>query len=58
MVGAINTAAALGSFVSTVGFGYLVERFGSYDLPFVSMACLLLFGSWLWTSVDPADVFN
>jgi len=54
-VGVMNTAAQVGSFASSVAFGYLVSRFGSYDLPFVPMAVLLLIGAWLWFKVDPTQ---
>jgi ACS family glucarate transporter-like MFS transporter len=55
VVGAMNTAAQVGSVVSTGMFGYLVDRYGNYDLPFVPMAALLLTGAWLWLKVDPAE---
>ena len=41
VVGAMNTAAQIGSLVSSVAFGFLVDRYGSYDLPFIPMAALL-----------------
>ena len=53
MVGAMNTASQIGSFGSSVVFGYLVSRFGSYDLPFIPMAAFLLIGCCLWLEVDP-----
>ena len=54
VVGAMNTAAQLGSLVSSVAFGFLVDRYGSYDLPFIPMAALLLIGAWLWLKIDPS----
>ena len=54
VVGAMNTAAQVGSFVSALVFGYLVDRYGSYNLPFIPMTALLLIGAWLWLKVDPA----
>jgi len=39
--------------LSLLLFGYLVDRYGSYDLPFVPMAALLLIGAWFWVKVDP-----
>ena len=54
--GAMNTAAQAGSFVSSLAFGYLVERYGSYNVPFIPMAALLLFGAWLWLKIDPTRV--
>jgi ACS family glucarate transporter-like MFS transporter len=55
VVGAMNTAAQIGSLVSTGVFGYLVGRYGNYDLPFVPMAALLITGAWLWMKVDAAE---
>jgi ACS family glucarate transporter-like MFS transporter len=55
MVGAMNTASQIGSFLSALVFGYIVDVYGSYDLPFVPMAALLLAGAWLWLKVDPAQ---
>jgi MFS transporter, ACS family, glucarate transporter len=55
MVGAMNTASQIGSFLSSLVFGYIVGRSGSYDLPFIPMAALLLTGAWLWLQVDPAQ---
>jgi predicted MFS family arabinose efflux permease len=54
MVGAMNTAAQIGSFVSSLLFGYIVERYSSYNAPFIPMAGLLLIGAALWTRVNPA----
>lgn len=55
MVGAMNTAAQVGAFVSSLSFGYLVERYASYNLPFIPMALLLLSGAALWLKIDPAN---
>jgi MFS transporter, ACS family, glucarate transporter len=52
VVGAMNTAGQIGSFVSSLAFGYLVERYGSYNAPFIPMAALLAIGAWLWLKVD------
>jgi hypothetical protein len=38
-----------------VVFGYLVDRYGSYNLPFIPMAALLFIGAWLWLKVDPRE---
>jgi MFS transporter, ACS family, glucarate transporter len=54
VVGAMNTAAQIGSLVSSVAFGFLVDRYGSYNLPFIPMAALLLLGAWLWLKIDPS----
>jgi MFS transporter, ACS family, glucarate transporter len=53
VVGAMNTAAQVGSFVGSLAFGYLVDRSGSYTVPFFPMAAFLLIGAWLWLKVDP-----
>ena len=52
LVGLMNTAAATGGLVSSVAYGYIVERYDSYDAPFVPMATLLLFGALLWLRID------
>ena len=53
VVGAMNTASQIGSFASSLAFGYLVERSGNYRLPFLPMAVLLGIGALLWLRVDP-----
>jgi predicted MFS family arabinose efflux permease len=53
VVAAMNTAAQIGSLVSSVAFGFLVDRYGSYDLPFIPMAVLLVIGAWLWLKINP-----
>jgi ACS family glucarate transporter-like MFS transporter len=55
MAGAMNTAAQIGSFLSSLAFGYLVAHYGSYNVPFIPMAALLLLGSWLWLKIDPTQ---
>jgi len=52
MVGLMNTSAQVGGLLSTVAYGYLVDRFRSYDAPFVPMAALLLVGAILWFKID------
>ena len=51
-VGLMNTSAQVGGLISTVAYGYIVERFGSYDAPFVPMAILLFIGALLWFRID------
>ena len=48
----MNTSAQVGGLVSTVAYGYIVDRFCSYDAPFVPMAALLLLGAILWFKID------
>ena len=52
MVGLMNTAAQVGGLLSSVAFGYIVERYDSFDAPFVPMAALLFIGAILWLKVD------
>jgi MFS transporter, ACS family, glucarate transporter len=53
IVGAMNTSAQVGAFASSVTFGYLVDRYANYNLPFIPMALLLLMGAALWFKIDP-----
>jgi predicted MFS family arabinose efflux permease len=48
----MNTTAQLGAFLGSVAYGYIVERFHSYDAPFVPMAAILLSGALLWFKID------
>lgn len=52
VTGFMNTAAQVGGAVSSVSFGYLVERLGSYTLPLIPMAALLATGAFLWLRFD------
>jgi MFS transporter, ACS family, glucarate transporter len=52
IIGLMNTAAQVGGLLSSVAYGYIVERFGSYDAPFVPMAALLFLGAMLWFRID------
>lgn len=55
MVGLMNTSAAVGGLISSIAYGYIVERFGSYDAPFVPMAVALFVGTLLWFKVDASQ---
>jgi ACS family glucarate transporter-like MFS transporter len=52
MVGLMNTSAQLGALLSSIVYCYIVERFHSYDAPFVPMATLLFIGALLWFRID------
>jgi predicted MFS family arabinose efflux permease len=52
MVGLMNTTAQAGGFAGSVLYGYIVNRTGSYNAPFIPMAVLLLIGAALWLRVD------
>ena len=55
MVGLMNTVAQVGGLVGSVLYGYIVDRSGSYDAPFIPMAVLLLVGAVLWVKVDASQ---
>ena len=52
VVGLMNTSGQVGGLICTLSYGYIVERFGTYEAPFVPMAALLLIGSLLWFKID------
>ncbi len=58
MVGLMNTVAQVGGLVGSVLYGYIVERSGSYDAPFIPMAVMLLIGAVLWVKVDASQVLG
>ena len=51
--GAMNTAGQLGSFLSAVVFGYLVEWLGSYDRALMPLAGMLAAGGIAFAMIDP-----
>jgi ACS family glucarate transporter-like MFS transporter len=53
VTGFMNTAAQVGGWISTISYGYLVERLGSYNLPLIPMAALLATGALLWLRFHP-----
>lgn len=50
--GAMNMAGQIGSFVSSVAFGYLV-KLGSYNVALVPLAAMTALGAILFFGVDP-----
>jgi len=52
IIGLMNTSAQVGGLLSSVAYGYIVERFANYDAPFVPMAALLFLGAMLWFRID------
>ena len=52
--GAMNTAGQLGSLISSVSFGYLVEWTGSYDRALMPLAVALIVSGCMFASIDPA----
>jgi predicted MFS family arabinose efflux permease len=55
VTGLMNTASQAGGLLSTVTYGYIVDRFHSYDAPFVPMAAVLFLGAALWLKIDAAE---
>jgi predicted MFS family arabinose efflux permease len=55
MVGLMNTSSQVGGLLGSVLYGYIVERFASYDAPFVPMAALLFLGALLWLKIDASQ---
>ena len=55
MVGLMNMVAQIGGLVGSVLYGYIVDRSGSYDAPFVPMAVVLCIGAALWLMVDASE---
>ena len=53
MTGAMNMAGQLGSFLSSVTFGYLVAWFGTYNAVLPPMAAMLVVSAALWLKIDP-----
>jgi predicted MFS family arabinose efflux permease len=52
VLGFANTAAQVGAFASSVTFGYMVQRYGSYNAPLIPMVVMLIIGVLLWSRVD------
>jgi MFS transporter, ACS family, glucarate transporter len=58
VVGLMNTSAQVGGFVSSIAYGYIVDRFKSYDAPFVPMALALFLGVLFWCRVDASSTLE
>jgi sugar phosphate permease len=52
--GAMNTAGQAGSLISSVAFGYWVERYGSYDRALMPLAAMLIVSGCLFATIDPS----
>ena len=55
VAGAMNTAAQVGAFLSSIVYGYLVTLTGSYDLPLLPMVVMLVLSGLLWLKIDPTE---
>ncbi len=55
VTGAMNTAGQIGSFISSVLFGYFVQWSGSYDIPLIPMAIILFISAISWMKIDATE---
>jgi ACS family glucarate transporter-like MFS transporter len=53
--GAMNMAGQLGSFLSSVAFGYMVKYFGNYNQPLIPFAAMLVVSAYLFWQIDPTE---
>lgn len=53
--GSMNMAGQLGSFMSSIAFGWAVQRFGSYDTPLIPFSALLVISAWLFTRINAEE---
>ncbi|MBM3767793.1 MAG: MFS transporter [Acidobacteria bacterium] len=51
--GSMNMAGQIGSFLSSVLFGYMVTWMGDYNRPLIPLALMLLVSAYLFTRIDP-----
>lgn len=58
VAGCMNTAGAVGGLISSVAFGYLIERFHGYDGVLVSMGGVLTMSTALWFLIDATEVLG
>jgi MFS family permease len=58
MIGLMNTSASVGGLLSSIAYGYIVERFGSYDSLFVTMVALLFLGALVWFKIDASTALS
>jgi MFS transporter, ACS family, glucarate transporter len=53
VTGAMNMGGQVGSFLSSVAFGYIVQAYGSYNAPLFPMAAMVAVSSLLFLKIDP-----
>lgn len=54
VTGAMNSAGQFGGFLCTVLFGYIVGRYGNYNIPLLVIAGMLLISAFLFSRIDAA----
>jgi ACS family glucarate transporter-like MFS transporter len=55
VTGSMNMAGQMGSFLSSVAFGYMVTYFGNYNQPLIPLASMLFVSAFLFTRIDPTE---
>src|SRR5882672_9855332 len=55
VTGAMNTAGQIGSFISSVCFGYIVKFSHSYELPLIPITVMLVISAALWLKIDATE---
>jgi predicted MFS family arabinose efflux permease len=58
VAGCMNTAAALGGLLSSLVFGYLIQRSGNYDEVLLSMSGALIISAGLWLRIDATETLE
>ena len=58
VAGCMNTAGGMGGLASSLIFGYVVQRTGSYDAVLLSMAGMLILGAGLWLRTDATETLE
>ncbi len=53
--GSMNMAGQVGSFLSSVAFGYMVREFKDYNLPLFPFSVMLLISAYLFTRIKPEE---
>lgn len=53
ITGAMNTAGLLGGTITSLGIGYIVKYFSSYDIAVFILAIQLILGGFLWIFITP-----
>lgn len=56
ITGAMNTAGLLGGTITSLGIGYIVKYFSSYDIAVFTLAIQLIIGGFLWFFITNEDV--
>jgi MFS-type transporter involved in bile tolerance (Atg22 family) len=51
----MNMAGQVGSFLSSVLFGYMVTYFGNYNTPLIPLALFLLASAFFFLRIDPTQ---